>query len=189
MKDEQKKVTRRDFIGTAARGGILVALGGVGLFRIRSGRDNRVWQIDPYKCIQCGNCKDYCVLKPSAVKCVHAIESLCGYCEPCFGYFDPNATEQNTGAENLMCPVDAIRRRHVNGPNYEYTIDEGKCVACARCAKGCNTHGNGSLYMQVRHDRCLNCSQCSIAVACPSGAFVRVPASDPYMLKPRKARG
>jgi electron transport complex protein RnfB len=35
----------------------------------------------------------------------------------------------------------------------------------------------------VRHDRCLNCNECSIAVACPSQAFVRAPAEDPYLLK------
>jgi electron transport complex protein RnfB len=46
---------------------------------------------------------------------------------------------------------------------------------------------NGSLYLQVRHDRCLNCNQCSIAVACPTQAFERVPSSDPYLLK-KKAR-
>ena len=189
MEENKEKLTRRSFIKTVTRGTALVALGGLGLFRIRPDRDNRVWQIDPYKCIQCGNCADYCVLRPSAVKCVHAIESLCGYCEPCFGYFDPGAVDRHTGAENLMCPVDAIARRHVNGPNWEYTIDEAKCTGCARCAKGCNTHGNGSLYLQVRHDRCLNCSQCSIAAACPSDAFVRVPASDPYILKPRETKG
>ena len=41
--------------------------------------------------------------------------------------------------------------------------------------------------MQVRHDRCLNCNECAIAVACPSQAFRRVPAADPYLLK-KKAR-
>ena len=38
------------------------------------------------------------------------------------------------------------------------------------------------------HDRCLNCNECSIAVACPSRAFVRVPAGSPYLLKDRKRK-
>jgi electron transport complex protein RnfB len=46
---------------------------------------------------------------------------------------------------------------------------------------------NGSLYLQVRHDRCLDCNDCSIASACPTQAFRRVPAADPYLLK-KKAR-
>ncbi|OHB82138.1 MAG: hypothetical protein A2W31_03490 [Planctomycetes bacterium RBG_16_64_10] len=42
---------------------------------------------------------------------------------------------------------------------------------------------NGSLYLQVMHDRCLQCNECSIAVACPTGAFRRVPAQRPYLMK------
>jgi electron transport complex protein RnfB len=53
--------------------------------------------------------------------------------------------------------------------------------------KGCFEQGNGSLFLQVRHDRCLNCNECSIAKACPSDAFRRVPASAPYLLKKREA--
>jgi electron transport complex protein RnfB len=49
--------------------------------------------------------------------------------------------------------------------------------------KGCSAFGNGSLYLQVWHERCENCNECAIAVACPSRAFVRVPASRPYLLK------
>jgi len=41
---------------------------------------------------------------------------------------------------------------------------------------------NGSLYLQVRHDVCVNCNECAIAVACPAQAFVRVPASSPNLL-------
>jgi electron transport complex protein RnfB len=68
-------------------------------------------------------------------------------------------------------------------PYYEYTIDEKLCNGCGKCVKGCNTFGNGSLFLQVRHDRCENCNECAIAVACPSGAFKRVPADKPYLLK------
>ena len=141
-----------------------------------------VWQIDPYKCISCGNCATKCVLDISAVKCVHSFP-MCGYCKLCTGYFEPDPNALNTGAENQLCPLGAIQRKYVEDPYYEYTIDESLCIGCAKCAKGCDAFGNGSLYMQVRHDRCLNCNECSIAVACPSGAFKRVPADEPYLLK------
>jgi electron transport complex protein RnfB len=49
--------------------------------------------------------------------------------------------------------------------------------------KGCNAFGNGSLHLQVLHDRCLNCNECAIAIACPVSAFRRVPAERPYLLK------
>ena len=42
---------------------------------------------------------------------------------------------------------------------------------------------NGSLYLQVMHDRCVNCNECAIAVACPSDAFVNVASSKPYRMK------
>jgi electron transport complex protein RnfB len=49
--------------------------------------------------------------------------------------------------------------------------------------KGCGAFGNGSLQLQVRHDRCKNCNQCSIARNCPSQAWTRVPANKPSLLK------
>lgn len=189
MADDKKnneELTRRELIKSGVRGAALLTLGaglgaGVGAIGARSSADGMVWQINPDKCIQCGNCEANCVLTPSAVKCVHAT-GVCGYCELCFGYFDANSV-QNTGAEGQTCPVGAITRRHVRGPDYEYTIDEEACIGCGRCVAGCNKDGNGAFYLQVRHDRCLNCSQCSIAEACPSNAFVRVPASRPYLLR------
>ena len=42
---------------------------------------------------------------------------------------------------------------------------------------------NGSLYLQVMHDRCLNCNECSIALACPTQAFSRIPACTPYRMR------
>ncbi len=42
---------------------------------------------------------------------------------------------------------------------------------------------NGSLYLQVMQDRCVNCNECAIAVACPSRAFCRVSAERPYLMK------
>ena len=49
--------------------------------------------------------------------------------------------------------------------------------------KGCQEFGNGSLFLQIRHDRCQHCNQCAIALACPAQAFVRVPTDQPYLLK------
>ena len=77
----------------------------------------------------------------------------------------------------------SLTRKLVQEPYYEYTVDEDLCVACSRCVKGCNQFGNGSLCLQVQHDRCLHCNECAIAINCPANAFVRVPADRPYITK------
>ncbi|HPA20020.1 MAG TPA: ferredoxin [Verrucomicrobiae bacterium] len=174
---------RRKFLATGSRGAAAAALGGLAAWRAaRAIADDTVWQIDPLKCVQCGNCATRCVLTPSAVKCVHAY-SVCGHCRLCFGYFQPETAHLQEGAENQLCPTGALRRRFIEEPYYQYTIDEPLCTGCAKCVKGCTTFGNGSLFLQVRHDRCVNCNECSIARSCPSDAFVRRPASHPYILK------
>jgi len=147
----------------------------------RTGR-SYVWQIDPARCVQCGLCATQCVLTPSAVKCVHAY-ALCGYCRLCFGLLRDKRTGNVSAAENSRCPYDAIRRRPVEDPYYEITIDEEACTGCAKCTLGCNQFGNGSLFLQIRHDRCVDCNQCAIATACPTQAIQRVPAAHPYLLK------
>ena len=144
--------------------------------------DSLVWQLDPDKCVKCGQCATRCVLTESAVKCVHSY-SICGYCRLCFGFFQPGTPVLDEGAENQMCPTGALARRFVEEPYYEYTVNEQLCVGCAKCVKGCNTFGNGSLFLQVRHDRCKNCNECSIARDCPSEAYSRVPVSTPYLLR------
>ena len=95
-------------------------------------------------------------------------------------------TSDTAAAENVRCPTDAIRRSFVEDPYYEYVIDEDKCIGCGICVKGCRAFGNGSLVLQARHDRCLNCNQCSIASVCPAQAWERVPASQAYLLKTGK---
>jgi electron transport complex protein RnfB len=104
----------------------------------------------------------------------------------CGGYLVPGAKARNTGAENELCPVGALKRTFVEEPFYQYTITEDLCVGCAKCVKGCDAFGNGSLYLQVKQDLCANCNECSIARNCPSGAFSRVAANDPYLLKTRE---
>jgi electron transport complex protein RnfB len=183
MADKESPSTRRDFLREALRGTSFIALGtllGAKVARVQA--ENWVWQIDPAKCTACGRCATACVLELSAVKCVHS-HSICGYCKICFGFFEPQPHAINEGAENQICPLGAIRRRFVEDPYYEYTIDEPLCIGCGKCVKSCNAFGNGSLHLQVRHDRCVNCNQCAIALACPSGAFQRVPASQPYLFK------
>jgi electron transport complex protein RnfB len=108
---------------------------------------------------------------------------MCGYCDLCGGYLRQGVKTISTGAENQMCPTGAINRKFVEEPYFEYTIDEKLCDGCAKCVKGCGDFGNGSLYMQIRHDRCLNCNDCSIARTCPSNAISRIPAAMAYLPK------
>ncbi|HQC51652.1 MAG TPA: 4Fe-4S binding protein, partial [Lentisphaeria bacterium] len=68
-------------------------------------------------------------------------------------------------------------------PYFEYKINEELCIGCGKCVKGCASFGNGSLFLQVRHNLCLNCNQCQIALVCPAHAFVKVPADKPYIFK------
>lgn len=183
MADSNKKIDRRGFLRESFWGGALAVVGltaGYSASKAK-GRD-LVWQIDPYKCTSCGNCATYCVLEESAVKCKHT-HAMCGYCKLCTGYYEPEPTKLDTAAENQLCPTGAIDRKYVDHPYYEYMINERLCNGCAKCVKGCTAFGNGSLHLQVSHDRCLNCNECSIAVACPSDAFKRVPVGEAYLLK------
>ena len=166
-----------------------MALGavGAGVTAARSSKGATVWQLDPDVCVQCGRCATLCVVDPSAVKCVHAYD-MCGYCDLCGGYLRPDATEIGTGAELQLCPTGAIKRTFIEDPYYEYEIDEALCIGCGKCVAGCGAFGNGSLFLQVRHDVCVNCNDCAIARGCPVGAFQRVPASEPYLLRGRSGR-
>jgi electron transport complex protein RnfB len=184
---ESSSVDRRQFLGNAARvSGLAVAAGAAGFLAGRSGQaDQTRWQIDPDKCIGCGNCATYCVLDESAVKCVQCFD-MCGYCDICTGYFDTNYMDLSTAAENQLCPTGAVVRHFIEEKAgqrfYEYTIDLPLCIGCGLCVKGCALM-NGSLYLQVMHDRCVDCNECAIAAACPSRAFGRVPRETPYRMK------
>ena len=184
----EKQQARRNFLVDGLRVTGVVAAGALGGFlagRRGHANENR-WQIDPDKCVACGNCATHCVLDESAVKCVQCFD-MCGYCNRCTGYYTLDGLDsRDTAAEDLLCPTEAIIRTFVEskaGQNfYEYTIDTDACIGCAKCVKGCALM-NGSLYLQVMHDRCVNCNECAIAVACPSDAFVIVPADRPYRMK------
>ncbi len=180
---QTKSIQRRDFIQTGMRLTLALSLGGIGtMAALKSVKGDTVWQIDPFKCVQCGRCADHCVKAPSAVKCVHAYD-LCGYCDLCGGYLKPNAIAQGTGAENQLCPTSAIKRKFIEEPYFEYEIIEDLCIGCAKCVAGCTSFGNGSLHLQIRHDLCDNCNDCAIARVCPADAISRVPASEPYKIK------
>jgi len=191
MDAKPEKIDRRGFVGDGIRVLALGALGGAaGLTAYRKGRsDDTVWQIDPDACIACDLCSTSCVLDVSAVKAMQCYP-MCGLCDLCPGFFDMEHLQRDTGAENQLCPTGAVIRELVSETAgvsfFEYHIDEPKCIGCAKCVAGCAMM-NGSMYLQVRHDRCLNCNECAIAVACPTQAFRRVPADHPYLLK-KKAR-
>jgi electron transport complex protein RnfB len=182
-KEEPKSTGRRRFIRSGMQMALAVSLGGVaGFSLLKSTSKDLVWQLDPFKCVQCGRCATECVMTPSAVKCVHAYD-LCGYCDLCGGYLKPDANARTTAAENQLCPTAAIKRKYIEEPYFEYVIEEDLCIGCAKCVAGCTSFGNGSLHLQVRHDLCNNCNDFFIARVCPADAFQRVPVNTPYMIK------
>ena len=182
-KMENKANKRRDFIRRSIRLTLGVTVAGIGGLSMKNSTAKEwVWQIDPFECSQCGRCATECVLNPSAVKCVHAYD-LCGYCDLCGGYFKPGSTNLDTAAENQLCPTAAIKRKFIEEPFFEYEIIEDLCIGCAKCVKGCTSFGNGSFHLQIRHDLCKNCNECSIARVCPSKAIKRVPSEDSYLIK------
>lgn len=183
-----KPKDRRGFLQDGLRVAGVVAAGAMGGFLVgKQGKSEGTrWQIDPDKCVGCGNCATHCVLDESAVKCVQCFD-MCGFCNRCTGYYTLDGLDsRDTAAEDLLCPTEAIIRTFVEGKAgqnfYEYTIDTQACIGCALCVKGCALM-NASLYLQVMHDRCVDCNECAIAVACPSDAFVNVPSETPYRLK------
>jgi electron transport complex protein RnfB len=180
----ESKFGRRDFIRLAAT----AAAGGAAFAAVRSNTSAWAWQLDPSKCVQCGRCATECVLDPSAVKCVHSYQ-ICGYCDLCSGFLVQGAKYRDTGAENELCPVGALKRKFVEDPFYQYTADETLCIGCGKCVKGCGAFGNGSLYLQCKQDLCSGCNECSIARNCPAKAWQRVPLGSPYLLKTRNAPG
>ncbi|MGD9201502.1 MAG: 4Fe-4S binding protein [Chitinispirillia bacterium] len=179
LKPDEK---RRELLRSIGRVFSLTLMGmGLGYMTKRS-HSKTVWQLDPAACVQCGRCATECVLNPSAVKCVHAFD-ICGYCKLCGGYHRPDAIELNTAAENQLCPAGAIKRKFIEDPFYEYQIDESLCIGCGKCVRGCGSFGNGSLYLQVRHNLCMDCNDCSIARNCPSSAFKRITYKQSYIKK------
>ena len=183
MADKNKYQSRRDFVKKAGKVAVSLPLAYISVELLsKSFGEAMVWQIDPHLCTQCGQCETHCVLTPSAAKCMHSFE-MCGYCDLCSGYLRQGVKDLDTGAEVQLCPTGAIHRKFVEEPYFEYLIDEELCTGCAKCVKGCSDFGNGSLHMQIKQELCKNCNQCSIAIACPSNAVKRIPASQGYLPK------
>lgn len=179
---EKNTNSRRDFIRRGIQFSILAGLTGItGGVISKVVAENKVWQLDPKKCTQCGRCVTNCIKTPSAVKCFHVYD-MCGYCDLCGGYFKQGTMVLNTAAENQLCPTSAIKRIFIEEPFFEYEIIKELCIGCGLCVKGCGAFGNGSLQLQVDQHICDNCNECAIARNCPSNAFTRVPASESYLL-------
>jgi electron transport complex protein RnfB len=112
-KPDKEPTSRRDFLRNGARLAAMTGLGALGgVLANRTQAEEWVWQIDPQKCVRCGNCATNCVLEQSAVKCVHAY-AMCGYCNLCTGYFEPEPNALTTAAENQLCPTAAIKRTFI----------------------------------------------------------------------------
>ncbi len=181
--DKNNKLDRRKFINKTVRFSLAIGICGVGAALAgRASKEELVWQLDPAKCVQCGRCATNCVLATSAVKCMHVYD-MCGYCDLCSGYFRVDTKDLTTAAENQLCPTSAIERKFIEDPYFEYHIDEDLCNGCGKCVNGCGAFGNGSLQLQVNHNLCVNCNQCSIARDCPADAFSRLPATEAYSFK------
>jgi len=190
-----EKSTRRQFVDRSVR---MIGFAGIGsaaglLARRASG--HAVYQVDPFKCTACDLCRTSCVLSLSAVKAVNDFDK-CGYCMLCPAYYDVTSLPDEKGIPTgLVCPQDALKRRVVgrvdledpNNNYYEYVVDETRCDGCGKCVKTCKPPaGNGSLRLEIRFTRCVECNECAIQIACPDNAIVRVPAPG---LAPTKSTG
>lgn len=178
-----ERSTRRQFFDRAGRLVGFAALGGAAGLLAKRASAHAVYQVDPGKCTTCDLCRTACVLSHSAVKAVNDF-AKCGYCMLCPAYMDvasrPDARGVPTG---LVCPQDALKRRVVgdvdpDDPNnnyYEYIVDEARCDGCGKCVKAClPPAGNGSLRLEIRYDRCVECNECAIQIVCPDLAIVRL---------------
>lgn len=195
-------VNRRDAIGRVLRGAVAVSLGGTAVHLTRKAEGQFVWQVDATRCINsglgdvgsdiCALCTSECVVTQSAVRAVNDF-SLCGRCYICPAYYNVTSAVDAEGLPSeKLCPRDAIERAPIGWVDpedpannfYEYTIDEDKCDGCGICVMGCKEPaGLGSIYLRVRHDRCVDCNRCAIATACPEDAVTQLPVEQ--ALEPR----
>lgn len=186
----KKKTTRREFIGTAARGATLAGLGGTAAFLAYKTRKVYAWQVNSTLCVNsrlgatgvdvCELCSSECVLSLSAVRAINDY-SKCGRCYICPAYYDiTSAVDEEGLPSQKLCPTDAIERKPIGEVDpedpannfYEYIIDEVKCNGCGRCVMGCKEPaGLGSILLEVRHNLCVDCNRCAIAISCPDEAY------------------
>jgi len=177
------KSTRRQFIDRSVRIAGFAGIGAAAGMLVRRASGNAVYQVDPFKCTACDLCRTSCVLSLSAVKAVNDFDK-CGYCMLCPAFYDVTTQPDEKGIPSgKVCPQDALKRRVVgkedpedpNNNYYEYVIDENLCDGCGKCVKAClPPAGNGSLRLEIRYARCVECNECAILIACPDNAIVRV---------------
>ncbi len=187
-----KEVTRREMICSVARGAALAGLAGTTGFLTFKANRIYAWEIDTSKCVNsklgalgvdvCQLCATECVLSLSAVRAVNEF-SRCGRCYVCPAYFKITSAVGPDGLPSeKVCPRDAIKREAIGWVDpddpannfYEYTIDETLCNGCGLCVMECKEPaGLGSIHLEVRHDVCLQCNRCSIAIPCPEDAYER----------------
>jgi electron transport complex protein RnfB len=175
--------TRRQFIDRSFRVIGFAGIGSAAGVLTRRASADTVYQVDPAKCVACDLCRTSCVLSHSAVKAVNDFNK-CGYCMLCPAYFDVTSRPDAKGVPaGKVCPTDAFKRRVVgkvdeedpNNNYYEYTVDEALCDGCGKCVKACKPPaGNGSLRLEIRYDQCDECNSCSIQIACPESAILRL---------------
>jgi Na+-translocating ferredoxin:NAD+ oxidoreductase subunit B len=178
-----EKSSRRKFIDGSLRVVSFAGIAGAAGLLTRRATGNAVYQVDPFKCTACDLCRTSCVLSLSAVKAVNDFDK-CGYCMLCPAYFDVTSMPDEKGIPaGKVCPQDALKRRVVgkvdqDDPNnnyYEYVIDEARCDGCGKCVKACKAPaGNGSLRLEIRYARCVECNECAIQIACPDRAVIRL---------------
>ena len=185
-------IDRREMMRRVARGAAFLGLTGTTGFLTLKAHKTYAWTIDTSRCINsklgalgvdvCELCASQCVVALSAVRAVNEF-SKCGRCYICPAYFKITSAVGPDGLPSeKVCPRDAIKREAIGWVDpddpannfYEYTIDEEKCNGCGRCIMECKEPaGLGSIRLEVRHDDCLNCNRCSIAIACPEEAYER----------------
>lgn len=188
---------RRRLLGHAVRGTALIGLGGLAALLARKTGAEGVWHIDPELCVNsrlgavgvdvCDRCAASCVLPLSAVRAVNDY-AKCGRCYICPAYFNVKSAIDKEGLPSQrLCPRDAIERTPIGwiDPDdpannfYEYTIDETLCNGCGKCVMACkDPAGLSSIRLVVRHNVCLDCNRCSIAIICPDEAYQRKAVGD-----------
>ena len=110
MENRNKAQSRRKFIHDGMRVSLLLSLGTVSAAALRRvTADEYVWQIDPFKCTQCGRCATECVMSVITSYSIHYTKlyetSFTGWSG---NYFGLSGMEQK-GVNNLFCFISVFK--------------------------------------------------------------------------------